>query len=136
MKLRVTKNRCVIFNSLTYIYLALLPQHWALYAKVDSIPTFIHLCIYIHTHIHTYIHTYMHIQIYIYTHTNTQFLAIKVLCFVSTNNPKQDMQEDTWTVCLKIQRGQFKDSEHHIHERNQQTSSWAFEKWMIDYLVL
>ena len=26
-KLRVTENRCVLFNSLTYVYLALLPQH-------------------------------------------------------------------------------------------------------------
>ena len=35
-KLRVTENRCILFNSLTYVYLALLPQHRALYAKVDS----------------------------------------------------------------------------------------------------
>ena len=40
-KLRVIENRCVLFNSLTYVYLALLPQHRALYAKVDSTPTFI-----------------------------------------------------------------------------------------------
>ena len=26
-KLRVIENRCVLFNSLTYVYLALLPQH-------------------------------------------------------------------------------------------------------------
>ena len=26
-KLRVTENRCVIFNPPTYVYLALLPQH-------------------------------------------------------------------------------------------------------------
>ena len=26
-KLRVTENRCVLFNSLTYVYLAMLPQH-------------------------------------------------------------------------------------------------------------
>ena len=26
-KLRVTENRCVLFNSLTYVFLALLPQH-------------------------------------------------------------------------------------------------------------
>ena len=43
-KLRVTKNRCVLFNSLTYVYLALLPQHWALYAKVDTTPIFIYIC--------------------------------------------------------------------------------------------
>ena len=42
-KLRVTENRCVLFNSLTYVYLALLPQHRALYAKVDSTPTFIYI---------------------------------------------------------------------------------------------
>ena len=36
VKLRVTENRCILFNSLTYVYLALLPQHRALYAKVDS----------------------------------------------------------------------------------------------------
>ena len=47
-KLRVTENRCVLFNSLTYVYLALLPQHWALYAKVDSTPTFIYIYIYIY----------------------------------------------------------------------------------------
>ena len=35
-KLRVTENQCVLFNSLTYVYLALLPQHRALHAKVDS----------------------------------------------------------------------------------------------------
>ena len=36
----------VFFNSLTYVYLALLPQHRALYAKVDSTPTYIytHIC--------------------------------------------------------------------------------------------
>ena len=42
-KLRVTENRCVLFNSLTYVCLALLPQQGALYAKVDS------------THIHLYL---------------------------------------------------------------------------------
>mgnify|MGYP001795705374 CR=1 FL=1 len=42
-KLRVTENRWVIINFLTYGYLALLPQHWALYAKVDSIFTFIYI---------------------------------------------------------------------------------------------
>ena len=47
-KLRVTENRCVLFNSLTYVYLALLPQHWALYAKVDSTPKFIYIYIYIY----------------------------------------------------------------------------------------
>ena len=52
-KLRVTENRCVLFNSLTYLYLALLPQYWALYAKVDSTPTFIYLfIIYICTYIY------------------------------------------------------------------------------------
>ena len=53
-KLRVTENRCVLFNSLTYVYLALLPQHCALYAKVDS------------THIHLYVCAYIYIYIYIY----------------------------------------------------------------------
>ena len=46
-KLRVTENRCVLFNSLTYVYLALLPQHLALYAKVDTTPIFIYTYIYI-----------------------------------------------------------------------------------------
>ena len=46
VKLRVTENRWVLFNSLTYVYLALLPQHWALYAKVDSTPTFLYIHIY------------------------------------------------------------------------------------------
>ena len=45
---RMLKNRCVLFDSFTYIYSALLPQHWALYAKVDSTPTFVHMYIYIH----------------------------------------------------------------------------------------
>ena len=36
-----------LFDSFTYIYPALLPQHWALYAKVDSTPTFIYIYIYI-----------------------------------------------------------------------------------------
>ena len=42
-KLRVTENRCVIFNLPTYVYLALLPQHWALDAKIGSIFTFIYI---------------------------------------------------------------------------------------------
>ena len=51
-KLRVTENRCVLFDSFTYIYPALLPQHWALYAKVDSTP---HLYIYLFIYLlHTY----------------------------------------------------------------------------------
>ena len=52
-KLRVTENRCVLFNSLTYVYLALLPQHQALYTKVDSTPTFIHIYIYIYIYINS-----------------------------------------------------------------------------------
>ena len=47
-KLRVTENRCVPFDSFTYIYPALLPQHWALYAKVDSTLTFVYIYIYIY----------------------------------------------------------------------------------------
>ena len=50
-KLRVTENRCVLFDSFTYIYKALLPQRWALYTKVDSTPTFI---IYIYIYIYIY----------------------------------------------------------------------------------
>ena len=42
-KLRVTENRCVLFNSLTYVYLALLPQHRTLYAKVDTTLIFIYI---------------------------------------------------------------------------------------------
>ena len=45
---RMPKNRCVLFDSFTYIYSALLPQHWALYAKVDSTPTFVYIYIYIY----------------------------------------------------------------------------------------
>ena len=41
----------ILFNSFTYIYPALLPQHWALYAKVDSTPTFIYIYIYIYIYI-------------------------------------------------------------------------------------
>ena len=48
-KLRVTENWCVLFDSFTYIYPALLQQHWALYAKVDS--TFIFIYIYMHVYI-------------------------------------------------------------------------------------
>ena len=51
-KLRVTENRCVLFDSFTYIYPALLPQHWALYAKVDSTSIFIYLYIYIYMHVY------------------------------------------------------------------------------------
>ena len=50
-KFRVTENRCVLFNSLTYVYLALLPHHPALYATVDSTPTFIYNFIYIYIYI-------------------------------------------------------------------------------------
>ena len=63
-KLRVTENWCVLFNSLTYVYLALLPQYWARYAKVDSTPTFIY--IYIHTHTHTHIYIYIYICRYVF----------------------------------------------------------------------
>ena len=45
---RMPKNRCVLFDSFTYIYSALLPQHWALYAKVDSTPTFVYIYTYIY----------------------------------------------------------------------------------------
>ena len=64
-KLRVTENWCVLFNSLTCVYLALLPQYWARYAKVDSTPTFIYICIHTHTHTHTHTHIYIYIYIYI-----------------------------------------------------------------------
>ena len=41
-----------------YVYIyklyILLPQHWALYAKVDSTPTFIHSYIYIYLYIYIY----------------------------------------------------------------------------------
>ena len=49
-----TENRCVLFDSFTCIYSALLPQHWALYAKVDSTPTFIRVYIYIYIYINKY----------------------------------------------------------------------------------
>ena len=52
-KFRVTENRCVLFDSFTYIYTPLLPQHRALYAKVDS--TLIYIYTYKHTHTHTHI---------------------------------------------------------------------------------
>ena len=45
---RMLKNRCVLFDSFTCIYSALLPQHWALYAKVDSAPTFAYIYIHIY----------------------------------------------------------------------------------------
>ena len=50
-KFRVTENRCVLFNSLTYVYLALLPEHWSLYAKVDSTLTYIYIYIYIYIYL-------------------------------------------------------------------------------------
>ena len=40
---RKSENRCVLFDSFTYIYSALLPQHWALYAKVDSTHIYIYM---------------------------------------------------------------------------------------------
>ena len=45
-KLRVTENQCVLSDSFTYICSALLLQHWALFAKVDSTPTFIYIYVY------------------------------------------------------------------------------------------
>ena len=67
-KLRVTENRCVLFDSFTYIYSALLPQHWALYAKADSTPTFIYIYIYIYNFFFsfTFINQSMVTYIYIY----------------------------------------------------------------------
>ena len=58
-KFRVTENRCVLFDSFTYIYTSLLPQHRALYAKVDS--TLIYIYTYTHAHIYIYTYTYRHI---------------------------------------------------------------------------
>ena len=66
-KLRVTENRCVLFDSFTYIYSALLPQHWALYAKADSTPTFLYTYIYIQFFFsYTFIDQSMVTYIYIY----------------------------------------------------------------------
>ena len=43
----VLEKQCVLFDSFTYIYSALLPQHWVLYAKVDSTPH-LYVCTYIY----------------------------------------------------------------------------------------
>ena len=48
-KLRVTENQCVLFDSFTYICSALLLQHWALFAKVDSTLTFLYIYIYVYS---------------------------------------------------------------------------------------
>ena len=61
-KLRVTENRCVLFDSFTYIYPALLPQHWALYAKVDSTP-------------YIYIYIYRYIYIYVVSRSTKQLIT-------------------------------------------------------------
>ena len=55
----VRQNRCVLFDSFTYIYTALLPE------KVDSAPTFIYIYI--------YIYKYIYIYIYIYIYSNYKF---------------------------------------------------------------
>ena len=65
-KLRVTENWCVVFNSLTYVYLALLPQYWAHYAKVDSTPTFIYIYINIYIYIYIFVDMCLYICVYIY----------------------------------------------------------------------
>ena len=52
----VLEKQCVLFDSFTYIYSALLPQHWVLYAKVDSTP-------------HLYVCTYIYIYIFFYLST-------------------------------------------------------------------
>ena len=61
-KLRVTENRCVLFDSFTYIYPALLPQHWALYAKVDSTP-------------YIYIYRYRYIYIYVVSRSTKKLIT-------------------------------------------------------------
>ena len=53
MKLSVTENRCILFDSFTYIYIYI----------------YIHTYIYIHIYTHIYIHTYIYIYIYIYIYT-------------------------------------------------------------------
>ena len=67
-KLRVTENRCVLFDSFTYIYPTLLPQHWALYAKVDSASSFIYIYIYIYISLSIYqsIYLLVYLSIYLY----------------------------------------------------------------------
>ena len=54
VKLRVTENRCVVFDFSTYVCFALLPQHWALYAEEDR--TYICICLYIHIYIKLHIY--------------------------------------------------------------------------------
>ena len=47
-KFRVTENRCVLFDSFTYIYI--------------YIHTYIYIYIYIHTYIHIYIYIYINLD--------------------------------------------------------------------------
>ena len=73
-KLRVTENRCVLFDSFTYIYPALLPQHWALYAKVDSTPfLYIYILIYIYIYIDRY--RYIYIKLYVVLRSTKQLIT-------------------------------------------------------------
>ena len=79
-KLRVTENQCVLFNSLTSVYLALLPQHWALYAKVNFTPTFI----YIYTHIYTDLEREQlllnfHVKELFVQHSNYSLLSLTII---------------------------------------------------------
>ena len=45
---RLSARQTELSEQPTYIYRALLPQHWALYAKVDSAPKYIYIYIYIY----------------------------------------------------------------------------------------
>ena len=45
------------------MYLALLPQHWALYANVDSAPTFVYTRTHTHRHAHTHIYIYVSLSV-------------------------------------------------------------------------
>ena len=83
------RNQRGRIDSFTYIYPALLPQHWALYAKVDSTPHLLYINIYIYIYYY-----YMILYIYIYyikqnktnwatifkTETNTGFQRQRILC--------------------------------------------------------
>ena len=118
-KLRVTENRCVVFNSLTSVYLTLLPQHWAFYAKVNSTPTII-LYIYIYDEAQkaetvlsavSYVYIYIYIYIYIYCGRNNPTIYTSLYSYVWSTFLRKSkfytLYIDIWTTtnfqyCVKL----------------------------------
>ena len=106
---RSLENQCVLYNYLTYVYLALLPQHWALYAKVDSTPTYkkkyiyiyidLFMYIYIYIYLINYIFKYISINIYLYIYIYI-FVYIYIYIYIYKFCVPATQKNDFWVIVL------------------------------------